>query len=66
MVKATKKFFIGGKNCDIRKHFLLKQLISNIISYPTIDLKDNLVTYGLTCIPLLKVLMCGMNARGAQ
>ena len=37
IVKSIKKFFIGVKNYDIKEHFLLKELISTIIYYPSID-----------------------------
>ena len=37
IVKSIKNLFIGFKNHDIKEHFLLKELISTIIYYPSID-----------------------------
>ena len=36
IVNFTKKIFMGVENYDIKEHFLLKKIISNIIGYPTI------------------------------
>ena len=36
IVNFIKKIFMGVENYDIKEHFLLKKIISNIIGYPTI------------------------------
>ena len=48
-VNFIKKNFIGGKNYNIREHFLWEQLISYMIGYPSIDPQNSLDTYEPPC-----------------
>ena len=49
MINSIKKMFIGLKNYDIKEHFLLQELISTIIHYPSIDCWKGLETYVSPC-----------------